>query len=38
MGAHEGMMSRRPLRIYKRWRYPGIPIPHRLRSVYRLVP
>ena len=22
-------------RTYKRWRYPGVPIPHRLRSEYR---
>ncbi len=21
-------------RLYKRWRYPGVPIPQRLRSVY----
>ena len=26
--------SRRPQRTYKTWRYPGVPIPHRLRLIY----
>lgn len=27
--------SPNPQRRYKRWRYPGVPIPHRLRWTYR---
>ncbi len=33
MGGFEGCCRYRP-RVYKPWRYPGVPIPQRLRSVY----
>lgn len=33
MANYTGYEIRR--RVYKKWRYPGVPIPHRLRLVYR---